>query len=236
MKQTPICRKHEKGNAILEFALVASFLVPLFAASIILGMTLSKGIQLNNLSREAAVLLVRTTTDPSAGLDLSKPSNQKILMRAAQGLRMNQSGTLTPDSAGNGAIILSKVILVSDVECAAGVTPIPANAPPWNAGNCPNYGKYVFAYRVVIGNGTKFSSVTGNPPSGIVQSDGSITAGNIAMNTANLASNFGTNGSQILTLQPSTFALVAETYADISYLNIFFSIMQTPILYTRNVS
>jgi hypothetical protein len=235
MKQTPIRRQRERGNAILEFALVASFLVPLFVASIMLGMTLSKGIQVNNVSREAAVLLVRTTTDPGAGLDLARPANQQILMRAAQGLRMNQSGNLNPDSAGNGAIILTKVILVSDVECAAGVTPTPANAPPWNVGNCPNYGQYVFAYRVVIGNGTRFSSVTGNPPAGIVQTDGSITANNIAMNTSNLASNFGANGSKILTLQPSTFALVAETYADISYLN-FFSIMQTPILYTRNIS
>jgi hypothetical protein len=113
------------------------------------------------------------------------------------------------------------------------VVPAPHNAPPWNASNCPNYGQYVFEYRVAFGNTGRWSSTIGSPPSSIVRSNGTITAANIATDTSDVASNFGAGG--VMTLSPSTFALVSEMWADVSNLNIF-SIWHTPVVYSRSIS
>ncbi len=222
----------EGGNTILEFALVVSFLVPMFAGAFTIGAAVARAIQVSNVARDAAVLLVRTTTDPNSGLDLSKTQNQRIIVRAAAGLGMNADAQMNPNPAGNAAMFLSKVIMVGDQECSIGVVPTPSGAPPWNSGNCPNYGSYVFAYRVDIGNDTKWSSVLGKP-GGTVQADGTITAKDIATNSSDRVANFSTIMN--LTLSKSTFALISEMYADVSYLN-FFNILKTPVLYARSTS
>jgi hypothetical protein len=224
--------QRQRGNSMLEFALVCAFLVPLFAGTVGLGMLLAKNMRVHNVNRDAAVLLVRTVTDPAAGLDLSKPQNQALLLRAADGLGINQAGTYTPDPNGKGVIILSKVIHVADLECSKGIVPAPNGVPPWNTGNCPNYDQYVFAYRIVIGNGTRFPSTLGTPPPSIIQPDGTISDADVAKNTANRAQKFG--GGGILTLDQSTFALVAETFADVGAVD-FFKMMPVPTLYCRNL-
>ena len=225
--------KQQRGNTFIEFAVVMGFLLPMFAAAYTLGMTLSKGIQVGNVCRDAAVLMVRSNTDPNANLDLSQTQNQRMLIRAAAGLRMNSDAANDPDPNGMGTVILSRVVYVGNNECSAGVIPAPGGAPPWNAGNCPNYNQYVFGYRIVIGNASKFSSRIGNPPSVIIQSNGTISAADIAKNTSNRALNFGNGG--VVTLQPGTFALVSEMYADVSWINVF-SILQTPVIYARSVT
>src|SRR5690242_5974648 len=45
----------------------------------------------DNVNRDAAVLMVRAVTDPAAGLDLSLAQNQALLLRVASGLGMNHS-------------------------------------------------------------------------------------------------------------------------------------------------
>jgi hypothetical protein len=220
----------ESGNAMLEFALVMSILVPLFAGMFSIGMTLSKGIQVSNVCQDAVVLMVRSNTDPNSGLDLSQTQNQRMILRAAAGLGMNSDAQFDPSSTGNGVVILSKVVMVGPQECAAGVVPAPPSAPPWTAQNCPNYGQYAFAYRVVIGNGSRWSSTLGSPPTGVTASNGTISATDIATNTANVS-----HQAAFLNLTQSTFALVSEMYADVSFLNLF-SIMNTPVIYSRSVS
>jgi hypothetical protein len=220
----------ERGNSILEFALVMSVLVPLFAGMFSIGMTLSKGIQVSNVCQDAVVLMVRSNTDPNSGLDLSQPQNQRIIVRAAAGLGMNSDAQFDPSSTGNGVVVLTKLVMVGPQECAAGVVPAPHNAPPWNSGNCANYGQYAFAYRIVIGNATRWSSTLGNPASGVTASNGTISAKDIATNTSNVSHN-----AAFLNLTASTFALISEMYADVSFLDLF-SIMSTPIIYSRSVS
>ncbi len=215
---------------MLEFALAMSLLVPMFAGMFTIGMTLCKGIQVSNVCQDAVILLLSSVTQPNAGLDLSQVQNQRIIVRAAQGLGMNSDAQDDPSSTGNAVVILSKIVMVGPNECSTGVVPAPSNAPPWTSANCPNYGQYAFEYRVVIGNGTAWTSKFGNPPSGIVQSNGTISAANIATNTSNIAQN-----AAFLNLTPSTFALVSEMYANVSYLNLF-SIMQTPVIYSRSIS
>jgi len=225
-------RRKERGNTILEFALLASFLVPMLTGAFTLGMAVTKSIQVNNVSRDAAVLMVRATTDPQSGLDLSQTQNQRIIVRAAHGLGMNLNSNNDPNPSGLGVVVLSKVVMVSDNECSQGISPAPNGAPPWNNSNCPNYGSYVFAYRVVIGNGTRWSSVLGNP-GGTVQSNGTILASDIASNTSDRVTNFPTRSG--MTLTPSTYALISEMYADVSVLN-FFSMLSNPTLYARTIS
>jgi Flp pilus assembly protein TadG len=111
----------ESGNAILEFALVMSVLVPLFAGMFSIGMTLSKGIQVSNVCQDAVVLMVRSNTDPNSGLDLSQTQNQRIIVRAATGLGMNSDAQFNPSPTGKGVVILTKVVMVGPQECAAGV-------------------------------------------------------------------------------------------------------------------
>ena len=242
-------RPKQGGNTILEFALVMVFLVPMFAGSFTIGMALAKDIQVSNVARDAVVLMVRAATDPESGLSLgpclaptgacTTNNNQRIIVAAASGLGMNSDAQQDPSSTGNAVVILSKVGMVGPAECSVGVTnpvlvpPIQAPNYGWTPGNCPNYGQYAFEYRVVIGNGTRWSSTFGAPPSATVQEDGTITAHNIANNTALQVATFPTVTS--MTLSASTFALVSEMYADVSFLN-FFSILGNPTLYARSIS
>jgi hypothetical protein len=216
----------------MEFAIVMVFLLPMLAGSFTIGMALTKGIQVSNVARDAVVLMVSATENPNSGLDLSQAQNQRIIVRAAQGLGMASDAQNDPSSTGNAAVILSKVIMVGPTECSLGITPTPTGAPPWNAGNCPNYGRYVFAYRVVIGNGTRWSSTFGHP-GGPVASNGTVSAHDVASNAADVAATFPTVTGMALT--SGEFALVSEMYADVSYLN-FFNALSTPVIYARSIS
>jgi hypothetical protein len=221
---------------MLEFALAASFLVPLFAASFTLGMTLVKGIQVGNVCRDADVLFVRMVTDPKSGLDLSRSYNQSIIVRAAQGLGMKAASSSNPDPNnpdpnGKGAVILTKVIHVKDATCAAGN---PTRTAPWSTANCANYDSYVFASSIVIGNGTRFTSQFGTPPTGVTLTNGNYAVADIA-DTTSLQIPNPTAFRAVLTLQDDGYTLISEMYADISSINLF-SIMSTPTLYARNMS
>lgn len=218
---------------MLEFALVMTLLVPVFAGMFTIGMLLSKGIEVSNVCEDAVLLMVAAVTNPDSGLDLSQTQNQRIIVRAASGLGMASDASYDPSSTGKGAVILTKVVMVGPAECALGVVPAPHNAPPWSASNCPNYGQYAYQYRVAFGNTTRWSSFIGNPPSSIVASNGTISAANVATNSNDLVSNFGAGG--IMTLSASTYALVSEMWADVSYLNLF-SIWPTSIIYSRSIS
>lgn len=226
-------RHAQRGNAILEFALTMSILLPMFAGMFSIGMTLDKGIQVSNVCEDGVLLMVDAVTNPASGLDLSLTQNQRIIVRAANGLSMAKDSSYDPNPSGNAAMVLSKVVMVGPAECALGVVPAPHNAPPWNSSNCPNYGQYVYAYRVAFGNTTRWSSAIGSPPAGIVNSNGTISAANIATDTSDVATNFGTN---VMTLTSSTFALVSEMWADVSNLTLFTMWQQTPVIYSRSIS
>jgi hypothetical protein len=217
------------GNAILEYAIVMTFLVPMFAGAFTIGMALSKAIQVSNVARDAVVLLVRSTTDPESGLDLSTTQNQQIIAQAGQGLGLTLS---SQNNTGNAAVILSQVVMVGPNECSLGGMTPNTTAPFWGPGNCPNFGSYVFEYRVVMGNGARWSSTFGNP-GGTLQPNGTVSAANIASNTSFQAPNFSSVTG--MTLSASTFALVSEMYADVGYLN-FFSVMKNSVIYARSIS
>lgn len=210
--------RRQSGNVIIEFALVTPFLMLLLAGGFTLGMALNRSIQCSNVCRNANVLQVR-------GIDLSTTQNQSMLLRTAQGLGFTTPGTNTADPNGKGVIILTRVIKVGSNQCNLGI-------PGWNGlpSSCPNFGQYVITKRNVIGNGSRWSSVAGNPSS-TLQADGSISDYNVCMISANRATGF----PGVVTLSDDEFTLLAEVYADISDLN-FFNWFSAPIISVRNIS
>lgn len=214
----------QKGNVILEFALIAPFLMILLAASFTLGMSLNRSIQASNVARNANVLMVRN-------IDLSISENQQLLMRSAAGLGLNAPGSFLPSTTGNGILVLTKVLKVGPVQCSLGIS-------GWNGtpSTCPNYDQYVIAQRISLGNPEKGSSPLGNPTSAL-SSDGRLSDGDIAQVTSNRASGFRTtpDADGILFLDLDSFAYVSELFVDISELSIL-PWLAAPNIAIRNVS
>jgi hypothetical protein len=204
-------------------------LIPILAGSFTIGMCMVNTIKMSVVCRGAAVLFLRATVDPAGGFDLSQSYNQAIIVRAASGLGMNLPGTNLPNPSGLGAVILSRVVRVGDAECSAGVIPPPSPFSGWSISNCANYGSYVLAGRIVVGNGSRFSSRIGTPPAGALQADGTVSAHNIATNSGLQVPGF----ASVLPLSSGTFGLVSEMYTDLSRINLF-SILSHPVVYMRN--
>jgi hypothetical protein len=226
-------RQAQKGQALLEFSLIAISLALMFAGAFTIGAMLNKALQVSNVTRSAAVLMVTAITNPKADLNLVLPQNQRILIREASGLGMASDAQYDPSPTGTGAIFLSKIILVGDNECAAGVSPIPTGVPPWSTATCANYNKYVFAYYVAIGNNTRWASAFGTPPPSSIQSDGTVSAVNIATDTNVQIPN--TTMTPIITLVQSKYALISETYADVGSIAVF-GIYRPPVIYYRTIT
>lgn len=213
-------------------------LVPMFAGMFTVGMAVDKVIQVSNVARDAVVLMVTAIENPDSGLNLSQTQNQRIIVRAANGLGMSSDASYDPSSTGLGVVILTQVVMVGPTECSLGGETPNSTAPFWTTSNCPNYGSYAFEYRVVIGNGSRWTSVLGNPGSGVPITNGAVSASAVASNSSDLVSNFttsiGTSGTPF-TMTYSQYALISEMYADISAFN-FFKILSNPVVYARSVS
>ncbi|MBZ2184724.1 MAG: pilus assembly protein [Bryobacter sp.] len=213
----------QKGNTILEFALIAPFLMILLAGAFTLGMSLNLSIQASNVVRNANVLLARN-------IDLSNSENQQLLMRSAAGLGLNTPGTNIPSPTGKGIVILTKVVKVGPVHCSVGI-------PGWNGNpaTCPNHNHYVIAQRISLGNPERGSSSLGNPSS-TLSSDGRVSDANIATVSTNRASGFRTtsDGEGIIFLDLDTFTYVSEVFVDISELSMLW--LTAPNIAIRNVS
>ena len=219
---------------MLEFSIVSISLAFLFAGAFTVGMMLTKALQVSNITRSAAVLMVQSVTNPTAALNLAIPVNQRILIREANGLGMAKDAQFDPFAgSGNGAIFLSKIVDVGGTECAAAGLIAHPSVPLWDTSNCANFGSNVWAYYVAIGNNTRWASSFGAPPSGDVQTDGTISALNIATDTSNQVGPAKMTG--VITLAQSQYALVSETWADISSIAIF-SPYPPPILYYRTIT
>jgi hypothetical protein len=225
--------KSQAGQALLEFAIVTISLTFLFAGAFTIGAMLNKALQVSNVTRSAAVLMVSSVTNPTAPLNMALASNQQILVSEASGLGMNVAGSFAPNPTGTAAIFLSKIVLVGANECASAGIAANTSGAPYTTSNCPNFNSYVFEYYVAIGNNSRWASFFGTPPSGTVLDDGTISAANIAKDTSLQVP--AATMTSVITLSQSQYTLVAETYADISGVAIF-SIYKPPIIYYRTVT
>jgi hypothetical protein len=217
MKKVQI-RKGERGSFMLEFALVAPILVLMLGGTFEFGMALNRAVTASEVIRNANVLTVR-------GIDLSQSQNQQLLIRTGAGLGMNVAGSSTPDPNGNGVVFLTKVLRVGPLECALGIT-------NWDGSqsSCPNYGRYVIASRINIGNSTKWHSPLGNP--GTAQrSDGTLYDSDLATSGTDIAQLF----PGLLTLDYDKYTFVAELFVDISKYQLFTTPVE-PVIFMRNLS
>jgi Flp pilus assembly protein TadG len=88
--------KTRRGNTLVEFALVASFiLVPLVLGTMSIGMTMARTIRIYQITRDVAHMFAR-------GVDFSQSANQSLLLTMATGLNITATG-------GDGVIILSGI-------------------------------------------------------------------------------------------------------------------------------
>lgn len=237
-------QKHasERGNSILEFALVTSlFLVPMLAGAYSLGMSCVKSLQVMQVCRDANILVVRN-------IDLSQSNNQSLVVRTAAGLGMNIAGSNNPDPNGLGVLILSTVRRVSGNDCA-GQNYQPSGTLSDGSANyptCPNFMNYVITRRITIGNSAKLTSAIGNPAD-TVGLDGtpSLDPSQYVINTGDRATGFPAPTvllasdplaqGGVVFVPPDHEAYICEGAFDISAMNVF-STPRMSIIYARHVS
>jgi hypothetical protein len=187
MRKTSI-RHHnrsERGNSLIEFALVIVFLLPIMFGVFSVGMSLTKSVQAAVVARDAGSMFMRY-------VDFSTSANKALIVRVSRGLGMTENG-------GNGTVILTQIMKAGASQC------VPTYP---NTAACPNFNRHVIIKRIVIGNSTLTSSSFGTPASGILTADGSITSANYLANSTARADAF----DAVMNLGDGEFAFVAEAY------------------------
>src|ERR1017187_8904082 len=106
-------KSRQKGNSIIEFALVAPFMVTALLGVVGIGMTLARAIQVNQVTRDTGHMFFD-------GVDFSQTSNQNIVGRLAYGMGLASDNVGGINTSGNGTIILSQIIKVGANECTNG--------------------------------------------------------------------------------------------------------------------
>ena len=178
-------RRREGGNAIVEFAMVAIFLMSMIMGTFSIGMTLTRSVQAGVVARDAGAMFMRY-------VDFTLPQNRNILVRLANGMGMTESG-------GSGVVIMTQITKIGDAQCTAGGL---------SPGSCPNNGRNVVAKRFIVGNPSVYTTTFGNPTPSIVQSNGEISAANYLNDASARADAF----SAVLALNDGEFAYLSEAY------------------------
>ena len=140
-------RKSLQGVAIMEFALAMLVMVPLLLGTIGCGLQLIQSMQTIQLARDAGRMYAR-------GLDFSQAGNKTILAALGSDVGLKTNGT------GSAVMILSTVVYIDKGMCLTAGKPVDAGGNPIG---CPNYKKWVFAQRIVVGNVNFRTSNLGGP-------------------------------------------------------------------------
>jgi Flp pilus assembly protein TadG len=173
--------RNEKGNAYIEFVLVASFFfVPLILGMITVGIAVARNFQVNQLTRDVGHMMAN-------GVDFSQQTNQNLVVNdLANGLSIQaNSGNVTGSSSGNGVLVLSVFESLTS-SC-----------------NCVNANHVVVVTRIVIGNNTLYTSPFGSPAS-INPTSGAVA--NYTTDTGARADNV----SSVVTIGSNGLAFMSE--------------------------
>ncbi len=194
-------RSHsERGSEIIEFALLASLLIPLLLWVFVSGMNLIRMIEASQVCRDVGNLYIH-------GVDYTTYAAQQTATRLATGFGMQIGSSFTGNNnandgnAGNGWMVLSQIMYVGSTACAT----LPSGTA------CTNQGKYVFLQYIDVGNksltfsGRSVSSALGTPTA-TINSYGYVQnyltdSGAVASGAANL-----------ITLADTQVAYVSETF------------------------
>jgi hypothetical protein len=177
--------KRRRGSAAMEFALVSVFTLPLLLGTFVLGMSLSRSIQVTQISRDAGHMYVRY-------VDFTQTSNQNIIVRLASGMGLTRTG-------GNGVVILSKIMHIGDSECASGGYPVGDN-------RCVNRNQDAFIQQLKIGDASARNSNFGTPTGVTIDANQAIT--DYLTNSGARA----TGVTSIITLNAGEIAFVSEAF------------------------
>ena len=193
-------RNGRSGVSYIEFAFSQLVIVPLLLGVISCGLNMHLQLQTVQVARDAGHMYARD-------INFTLLGNQQVLAAIGQSL-----GLSTTLGSGTAVVILSTVKYVDVTACAAAGKVDGSGNPS----GCTNYGQWVFAQRLVIGNNTMRSSNLGTPVSTIVASDGTISINNQVLSTSDVATITGFNpwSSTTSTGLPSgQVVYVAETSA-----------------------
>jgi Flp pilus assembly protein TadG len=177
--------KPRRGVAIVEFTLSMVFLVPLLLGVFIYGFKLVRSIQMQQIVRDLGHMYIR-------GINFRNPGPQQNARTLAAGFDLTNTGS--------SLVVLSKVRLITQVECNAGnaVSPtIPQGTP------CANINKIVFVEQLTVGNPGNGQSTYGTPP---LEPDYTVTIKNQTRTSTAIANGFAT----VLPLNSGEYAYVAE--------------------------
>lgn len=180
---------------MLEFALVASLLVPVFLGTFVTGMNLIRIIAARQMVTAVGSMYIK-------GADFSTYNMQLLARRLAGGLNL-EVGSFSGNRAqnggngGRGVVILSQVTYIGAPTCAT----LPSGTP------CNNQNQYVFTQRILFGNSTVKKSSLGNPTA-TVDSTGRVL--NYITDTGARVSNFSALWNT--PLSDGQYAYVAEVF------------------------
>lgn len=170
--------KPARATSVPMYALGAIFLVPLTIGVLMVSSSANRNDHANQISRDIASMYAQ-------GVDFSNPANQNIAVNVAEGLGVNLR-------AGQGVLILSKLRVVHESDCAS-----------MGLGTCANKGYAVVTQRFVIGRKGLRASSFGSP-GGIDPTTGAVR--NWAGDVTARAQDFPA------TLKPGEFTFAAECY------------------------
>jgi hypothetical protein len=201
----PVSRKRfrrQRGNEIIEFAVMAVFLVPTFIWIFVNGMNLIRMIQCTQICRDIGNLYMQ-------GVDFSTYSAQNVASTLAQGYGLNIGSSFSGNeynndgnSSGNAWVILSEVMYVGTSACSS----LPANV------TCTNSGKYVYIQRIDFGNSgllinnNSVQSAIGNPSGATINAEGYV------QNYLTDPTAVATNAGNFITLADTQVAYVSEAF------------------------
>jgi len=207
-------RKTQSGQEIVEFALAAALLTPLFLGTFVVGMNLIRSIQANQFCRDLTDMYIH-------GADFSTYSMQQEARRLAQGMNLqigssfNGNSNSNTSNGGRGLVTVTQIMYVGSTSSA--------NCTAVGANNCTNHDSFVYLQQIQFGNGTLANGRTvtlGTPNGATMNSSGHVSnpvtdshaqlgsAAQAAM--ANLWAPNNTTGQQALS--DGQVAYVVESY------------------------
>jgi hypothetical protein len=188
-------RRNQRGNTLIEFAIVTPCLLLLFFGTIGLGLMMGRYVQAVQVARDVAHMY-------SNGVDFTQATNRNIVtQQLASGIGMTDTG-------GNGVVVLSKIVTVYQADCdATGLT-------------CTNLNLPVFTQRIVMGQASLRTGDFGVPDTSIRDSQGNIDP-SVYMTNSN--SSVRTSGFEealddaVLRATGSAASAPAQPQGDIAY-------------------
>lgn len=208
-------RRRQRGNEIIEFAILSAFLVPTLLWTFINSMNLVRMNQANQVTRDIGDLYIH-------GVDYSTYQAQNVATVLANGFNVQIGSSFTGNNAanngnsGNGYIIVAQIMFIGSGTCSSldsGVT-------------CTNENQYVFTQYLDFGNGSlkingnQVQSSLGTPT---FPSDSSASCGTseACINTSGIVSDYVTGANAVCTgcasffqtqLSDGQVAYIAETF------------------------